>query len=107
MINRSVPFEVAADALGDAALLLSPSGRILWVNQVAAALAGRSPQSLLSLTLMDILTPRSAEITEAALRSRLQGSLPALIELDIFRPNLSSCRLEVSFSLVAGVAPQY
>jgi PAS domain S-box-containing protein len=105
MIHRSLPFEIAADALSDAVFLLGADGNILWVNQAAAALVDRRAESLVSLTLMDILTPRSAEDAEAALRTRLQGSSPALIELDIFRPDLSSCRLEVSFGLLAGVDP--
>src|SRR5262245_8182141 len=100
MIQRSLPFEVAADTLSDAVFLLDTNGSILWANQAAVAIVGRSAESLLKFALTDILTPRSSEVAETALRSRLQGSPPELIELDLFRPDLSSCRLEVSLSVL-------
>jgi PAS domain S-box-containing protein len=98
---KSLPFEVAANTLKDAVFLLDPNGHILWANQAAVSVVGRSAESLVNFTLTDILTPRSSEVADAALRSRIQGSSPALIELDIFRPDLSSCRLEVSLSVLA------
>ena len=105
MIHGSPPFEAAADSLSDAVFLLDSSGSILWVNRAAAAVVGRSFESLVNLKLTDILTPRSAEVAEALVRSRLQKNSPGLVELDIVRPNLSACRLEVSLSLLSDVVP--
>ena len=105
MEHKLLPFEVVADGWQDAVFLLNSSGAILWVNQAAAAVVGRSTESLLSLKVTDILTPRSSEVADAALRSRIQGSSPALIELDFFRPDLSSCRLELSLNALVGVDP--
>ncbi len=105
MIHGSPPFEAAAETLSDAVFLLDSSGSILWVNRAAAAVIGRSFESLVNLKLTDILTPRSAEVAEALVRSRLQKNSPGLVELDIVRPNLSACRLEVSLSLLSDVVP--
>ena len=62
MEHELLPFEVVADGWQDAVFLLNSSGAILWVNQAAATVVGRSIESLLSLTLTDILTPRSSEV---------------------------------------------
>jgi len=105
MIQKSLPFEVAANTLKDAVFLLDLNGNILWTNQATVALVGRPAESLVNIALTDILTPRSSEVADAALRSRIQGSSPALLELDFFRPDLSSCRLEVGLSVLAGVDP--
>src|SRR4030095_6260126 len=106
MEHKLLPFEVVADGWQDPLFLLNSSGAILWVNQAAATVVGRSIESLLSLTLTDILTPRSSEVAETALGSRIQSSSPSLIELDFFRPDLSSCRLEVSLSVWGGADPE-
>ena len=105
MEHKLLPFEAVAGGWQDPVLLLNSSGAILWVNQAAATVVGRSTESVLSLKLTDILTPRSSEVADAALRSRIQGSPSALLELDFFRPDLSSCRLEVGLSVLAGVDP--
>src|SRR5262245_52406608 len=105
MIQRSQSFEAAAETLSDPVFLLDASGNILWVNRSAAAVVGRSFESLANLKLADILTPRSAEIAEALLSSRLQTNSPGLAELDIVRPDLSACRLEVSLSLLPDAVP--
>ena len=101
MIQKTLPLELAANTLKDAVFLLDLKGNILWTNQALATLVGRPAESLVNIALTDILTPRSSETFEAVLRSRPQDNSPALIELDIFRPDLSSCRLEVSLSALA------
>jgi len=105
MIHKSLPFEAAAETLSDAVLLLDSSGSILWVNRAAAVVVGRSFESLVKLKLTDILTPRSAEVAEALVRSRLQKNSLGLVEMDIVRPDLSACRLEVSLSLLPDAVP--
>ena len=103
MTVETLSFELAANHLRDAVFVLDPSGKILWANQAAAAAAGRNAESLVNLRLTEILTPRSSEIAEPVLGSeRPPGGAPALIELDILRPDLSSRRLEVSLSRLAG-----
>ena len=103
MTVEALSFELAANHLRDAVFVLDPSGKILWANQAAAAAAGRNAESLVNLRLTEILTPRSSEIAEPVLGSeRPPGGAPALIELDILRPDLSSRRLEVSLSRLAG-----
>ena len=105
MIYGSPPFQAAAETLSDTVFLLDSSGSILWVNRAAATVVGRSFESLVTLKLTDILTPRSAEVAEGLVRSQLQKNSPGLVELDIVRPNLSACRLEVSLSLLSDVVP--
>ncbi len=107
MTVEALSFELAANHLRDAVFVLDPSGKILWANQAAAAAAGRNAESLVNLRLTEILTPRSSEIAEPVLGSeRPPGGAPALIELDILRPDLSSRRLEVSLSRLAGTNSQ-
>jgi formate hydrogenlyase transcriptional activator len=107
MTPEALSFERAADHLRDAVFVLDRSGRILWANQAAAKAAGRNPESLINLRLTEILTPRSLEIAEPMLDcERAPGRAPALIELDILRPDLSSRRLEVSLSRLAGDSSQ-
>src|SRR5690349_3767721 len=98
MEHSLLPFEAVADDWQDAVFLLNSGGTILWVNQAAASVAGRSSESLVSLKLTDILTPRSAETAETILRPGQERGSPTLVELDICRRDLSSCRLEVSVS---------
>jgi formate hydrogenlyase transcriptional activator len=103
MTPETLSFELAATYLRDAVFVLDPGGKILWANQAAAVVACRNAQSLVNLRLTDILTPRSSEIAESVFGSeRPPGGAPALIELDILRPDLSSRRLEVSLSRLAG-----
>src|SRR5262245_42948131 len=105
MIHRAPPFEAAAETLCDAVFLLDSSGKIPWVNRARAVVVDRALEACVTLKLTDILTPRSAEVAEALVRSRLQENSPGLVELDIVRPNLSACRLEVSLSVLSDTAP--
>src|SRR5262245_57823615 len=95
-------FELAANELCDAAFRLDEKGNILWVNRAAATATGRTQESLVTLALQDILTPRSVEVVESALRSEPAGAPPVLLEWDIVRPDLSPLKLEVSLSRFPG-----
>src|SRR5262245_23370610 len=72
-------------------LLDRSSFRILEANVAASVMAGRPPESLAGLHLVDLVEPHEAERVDAALSATLQkGS--SFLEISLLRPGQSGSR---------------
>lgn len=68
------------DAIGESALLLSPDGRVLAINQTGAARLGQTANAIVGRPVWDFLPPEVAEPRRRQLREAVRTARPVVFE---------------------------
>lgn len=68
------------DAIGESALLLSPDGRVLAINQTGAARLGQAPNAIVGRPIWDFLPPEVAAARFERFTDTVRTGLPVVFE---------------------------
>jgi PAS domain S-box-containing protein len=80
-------FQALAEGASDAILVISPAGRILYCNRMAARVSGRGREDLLGLPFDTLIAPRDRERAAARFAARMAGDdAPGGTEIAVLGP---------------------